>query len=260
MMTSSRSAPWVLWGRGTLSLLASSGEASAWAPAPVRPLAPGSASAVSPPARCRLLGCSLFGGRLLLSLLGLALLLGRLDQLRLGLADATPSASTASDSSARHDHLVLDAPAPLGDAGALADLVAQVVELRPADVAAGGDLELLDLGRVQRERPLDPDAERLLADGEGLARAAALALDHDALEDLGAAAVALDDLEVHAHAVAGGEPGPLLEGSLLEASMTVLMRCVMRAGAVAERRLKRRRCGDSKNARDPLASRSDAKC
>ena len=74
----------------------------------------------------------------------------------------------------------------------------------------GGDLELLDLRRVQRERPLDADAEGLLADGEGLARARALALEDDALEDLGAAAVALDHLEVDAHAVARGEGGKAL--------------------------------------------------
>ena len=72
------------------------------------------------------------------------------------------------------DEIVLDPPAALGDPGALADAAAQVVELRPADVAAGDDLELLDLRRVDRERALDADAERLLANGEGLARAGAL--------------------------------------------------------------------------------------
>ena len=77
--------------------------------------------------------------------------------------------------------------AALADAGALADPVAQVVELGATDVAAGGDLDLLDLRRVHGERALDADAERLLADGERLAGAVALALDDDALEDLGAA-------------------------------------------------------------------------
>ena len=85
------------------------------------------------------------------------------------------------------DHqVVLDPPAPLGDPGALADPAAQVVELGPADVAAGDDLEPLDLRRVDREGPLDADPERLLADREGLAGAGAAAGDHDALEDLGA--------------------------------------------------------------------------
>ena len=48
---------------------------------------------------------------------------------------------------------------------------------------------------------LDPDAERLLADGERLAGARALAPDHDPLEDLDAAALALDHLEVDANRV-----------------------------------------------------------
>ena len=59
----------------------------------------------------------------------------------------------------------------LADAGAAADAAAQVVELRAPDVAAAGHLDPLDLGRVHGERALDADAERLLADGEGLARA-----------------------------------------------------------------------------------------
>jgi hypothetical protein len=54
---------------------------------------------------------------------------------------------------------------------------------------------------VERERPLDADAERLLAHGERLPDAGALPLDDDALEDLDAAALSLDHLEVHAHGV-----------------------------------------------------------
>jgi len=51
-------------------------------------------------------------------------------------------------------------------------------------------------GRMQRERALDTDAERVLPHREGLADAGALALDHDPLEDLEAGARALDHLEV----------------------------------------------------------------
>ena len=47
--------------------------------------------------------------------------------------------------------------------------------------------------------------------------AAALALDHDALEDLGAAAGALHHLEVHAHAVAGLEDRDAAQLSALDA-------------------------------------------
>src|SRR5262249_12497396 len=61
------------------------------------------------------------------------------------------------------------------------------------------------------------DAERLLADGEGLASARSLALDHDALEDLGALALALDHLEVHLHAVPRLEGGDLANSALLDA-------------------------------------------
>jgi len=60
---------------------------------------------------------------------------------------------------------------------------------------------------MQRERPLDPDAERLLAHREGLTYAGALALDDDALEDLDAAALSFDHLEVDADGVAGLELG-----------------------------------------------------
>ncbi len=115
------------------------------------------------------------------------------------------------------DQVVLDPPAALGDPGALADPPAQVVELRPADVAAGDDLEPLDLRRVDRKGSLDPDPERLLADRERLARAAALAADHDPLEDLGPPAGALDHLEVHADAIPGLEARDLLQLALLDA-------------------------------------------
>src|SRR6185503_4323888 len=92
--------------------------------------------------------------------------------------------------------------AALAHSGAPADPLAQVVELGAPDVAAGGHLDLLDLGRMQRERALHADPERLLAHREGLAHAGALALDHDPLEDLGPAPGALHDLEMHADPVA----------------------------------------------------------
>ena len=93
----------------------------------------------------------------------------------------------------------------LADARLLPHFGAQVVELRAVDVADRLHLDLLDLRRVERERALDPDPERLLADGERLPDAGALTLDDDALEDLDAPALTLDHLEVHAHGVAGLE-------------------------------------------------------
>ena len=106
----------------------------------------------------------------------------------------------------------------LADARLLADLLAEVVQLGPVDVADRGDLDLLDLRRVHRERPLDADAERLLAHRERLARAGALPLDHDPLEDLDAPALTLDHLEVDAQRVARLEAWDVLaQLSLLDA-------------------------------------------
>src|SRR4051794_1286781 len=100
-----------------------------------------------------------------------------------------------------------DRLALLLDLGGLAAELAQVVQLGPADVAAGDDLDPLDDRGVHREGALHSDAEADLADGEGLADPTALAPDHDALEDLDAGAVALDHADVHLHGVAGTELG-----------------------------------------------------
>ena len=70
---------------------------------------------------------------------------------------------------------------------------------------------------MHRECALDADSERLLADGERLAQPAALALDDDALEDLGAAPGALHYLEVHAHTIAGLEDRDAAQLSALDA-------------------------------------------
>ncbi len=69
---------------------------------------------------------------------------------------------------------------------------------------------------MERKGPLHPDTERGLADREGLANATSLALDHDTLEYLGAAAASFDYLEVNAHAVACAESRALLDLFLLE--------------------------------------------
>src|SRR6266498_5330032 len=129
------------------------------------------------------LGLGRFGlGRLLLDLFGLDVFFG-----------------LGCDRSGRDAlHAVLP---DLAYACLLADSAAQVVELGAVDVADRTDLDLLDLGRVHGERPLDADAERLLAYGERLAHPSTLPLDHDSLEDLEAAPLALDHLEMHAHGV-----------------------------------------------------------
>ena len=108
---------------------------------------------------------------------------------------------------ARRDGLLRACVAALAHAGALAHALAQVVELGAAHVATGSDLDALDLGRVHREGALDPDAKGLLAHGEGLTGAMALALDHHALEHLHAAPGALDDLKMDLHAISRREVG-----------------------------------------------------
>src|SRR5919201_2236651 len=121
--------------------------------------------------------------------------------------------------------------AKLADASLAPDLPAQVVELRAVDVADRGDLDLVDLRRVQRERPLDADAERLLADRERLARAASLPLQDDALEDLNPLALPLDPLEVPAHSVPRLElRNPVAQLCALEAVDDVAHRRGRRSG------------------------------
>jgi hypothetical protein len=57
------------------------------------------------------------------------------------------------------------------------------------------------------EGSLHANAERLLADGERFARAAALAGDHNAFEDLRTTTFALDHLKMNFDPVAWGEVG-----------------------------------------------------
>src|SRR5947208_6723188 len=88
-----------------------------------------------------------------------------------------------------------DRVALLLDLCLLAAQLAQVVELRPADVAAGHQLDVVDDRCVDREGPFHADAEADLPNGERLADATALPPDDDALEDLDPLPVAL----THAH-------------------------------------------------------------
>src|SRR5579884_3146021 len=104
----------------------------------------------------------------------------------------------------------------LAHPGLLAHLGAEVVELRAAHVPDREHLDPLDLGGMEGERALDPDPEGVLADGERLAGAGALPLDHDPLERLDPLAVALDHLEVDAHGVARLEAGDVAQLAALE--------------------------------------------
>src|SRR5436190_1578883 len=93
------------------------------------------------------------------------------------------------------------------DAGGFAAEIPEVVELCASDPAMAFNLDLIDRRGVEGEHPLHADAARNLADGEHLPRPAALARDHDALEDLDALFVAFLDLHVDPDRVAGSEVG-----------------------------------------------------
>ena len=67
----------------------------------------------------------------------------------------------------------------LADLGGLAAQTAQVVQLGATHVTTRDDLDPVDDRGVEREGALDADAERDLADGEGLADATTVAADDD---------------------------------------------------------------------------------
>ena len=83
--------------------------------------------------------------------------------------------------------------------------VAQVEEAGAADDAAAHDFDLVDARRVDEELTLHADVEAHLAHGERAACTSAVALQHDALEDLNAILVAFDDLVVNANGVTDPE-------------------------------------------------------
>ena len=87
----------------------------------------------------------------------------------------------------------------------LADPLAQEVQLGPANLAVADDLDLLDPRAVDLERPLDADAARDLADGDGAGDPAAAEAHDVALEDLDSLLAALDDARDDADGVARGE-------------------------------------------------------
>ena len=102
----------------------------------------------------------------------------------------------------------------LANAGGLAHAIAEVVELGATNVAVTDNLELGNLGAVQREGALNAHGEANLADGEGLASTLAAHADDVALEDLLTSAVALDDAIVDLDVVANLDCGDVLANLL----------------------------------------------
>ena len=92
----------------------------------------------------------------------------------------------------------------------LTNAITQVVELGSTHVAAGIELDLLDVRGVHGKGALHAYAVAELADGERLAKARTLALDDVALENLGAFLVTFDDADVHLQVVAGAEGGDVV--------------------------------------------------
>src|SRR3954468_6517255 len=80
----------------------------------------------------------------------------------------------------------LRAGASLPQRGGLADPLAQEVQLGAPDLAVANDVDLVDPGAVDLERPLDADARRDLPDGDGSGDPAAAEPHDGALEDLDA--------------------------------------------------------------------------
>src|SRR5579859_1380249 len=93
--------------------------------------------------------------------------------------------------------------ASLLEAGGLPTQSAHVVEVLAADLIVAHDLDLVNARRVEQIGALDADIVRDTADGEGAVEPRAAQMNDDALEDLDTLAIALDDLGVHAHGVAG---------------------------------------------------------
>ena len=70
------------------------------------------------------------------------------------------------------------------DLGGLAEAVAEVVELRTADLTAANGIDLHDARRMNGENLLAADAVAQAADGDGLLNAAMLAGNDRSLERL----------------------------------------------------------------------------
>tara|TARA_B100000700_G_scaffold288505_1_gene345027 strand:+ start:997 stop:1389 length:393 start_codon:yes stop_codon:yes gene_type:complete len=91
------------------------------------------------------------------------------------------------------------------DLGPLTNTISEVVELGPSDISPGSDLDAIDDRRMDRESPLDSNAEAKFADSESLADAASLTLDDHTLEKLNALSITFNDADMHLQRVASGK-------------------------------------------------------
>jgi hypothetical protein len=93
----------------------------------------------------------------------------------------------------------------IADARGFAGEITQVEESCAADDALRDDLDLFDARRMAQEHALDADVERNFSHGKRAAGPGAMALEHDALENLDAVLFAFDDAIVDANGVANAE-------------------------------------------------------
>src|SRR5215470_10486345 len=125
-----------------------------------------------------------------------------------GNPSATPPRDSHASGSTRP--LVRGGLAALPDPGALPAQGAEVVQLGPAHLAPGHDLDLVDGRAVHRERPLHAHAVADLANCEGLPGTATLAPDHHTLENLDPGPASLNHPDVDLQRVPGPERGDVL--------------------------------------------------
>lgn len=95
------------------------------------------------------------------------------------------------------------------DFGGFAHAAAQIVQLAAAHRASADDFDACDVGAVNREHTLDPDAVGDAANRECLGNAAVFTGDHRAFEGLDSLALALFDLDSHLYGVADRKLGRL---------------------------------------------------
>ena len=95
------------------------------------------------------------------------------------------------------------------DLGILTDLVTQVVQLSASDLTVADDVDLNNVGRVDREDLLHTAAVGDTSDGEGLGDAAAVLGDNGTLKHLNSLTRTLNDLVVDADGVTDVDLGHL---------------------------------------------------
>ena len=89
--------------------------------------------------------------------------------------------------------------------GCLATQIAQVVQLRAANITSTGNLDLLDDRSVQWKRALNANTIGDLANSKGLTDARSGSGDDDSLEHLNTGLVSFNDLDINLEIVTGSE-------------------------------------------------------